>query len=168
MDAPFKQIDPKQEQASVIYKLLIGGIVRGSLRLCDWDELNVSTLQTPRPIAFVSSQDEDGNQNLAPFSYFAPCGHNPPMVRSRRPHTTRYLRLTALPSGLHHLHRWFSLAQARDQAYRRTRATTSRRPSSMCFGADGVHHCLLPFVVYSLSVIYVFYFFTQVRGEHHL
>lgn len=61
VDAPFKHIDPAHEQPGLVYKLIIGGI-------------------TPRPIAFVSSQDEHGKQNLAPFSYFAPCGHNPPMI----------------------------------------------------------------------------------------
>ncbi|WP_102262314.1 flavin reductase family protein [Mesobacillus jeotgali] len=34
----------------------------------------------PRPIAFVSSQDENGNANLAPFSFFTVISANPMMV----------------------------------------------------------------------------------------
>ncbi len=34
----------------------------------------------PRPIAFVSSIDADGNPNLAPFSFFMPGGANPPSL----------------------------------------------------------------------------------------
>jgi flavin reductase (DIM6/NTAB) family NADH-FMN oxidoreductase RutF len=34
----------------------------------------------PRPIAFVSTQAEDGTLNLAPFSYFTACSANPPCV----------------------------------------------------------------------------------------
>jgi len=34
----------------------------------------------PRPIAFVSSQDENGNANLAPFSFFTAISANPMMV----------------------------------------------------------------------------------------
>ena len=34
----------------------------------------------PRPIAFVSSIDEQGVRNLAPFSYFTGCSTNPPVV----------------------------------------------------------------------------------------
>ncbi|MBT2682893.1 flavin reductase family protein [Bacillus sp. ISL-37] len=34
----------------------------------------------PRPIAFVSSQDENGNANLAPFSFFTVISSNPMMV----------------------------------------------------------------------------------------
>jgi flavin reductase (DIM6/NTAB) family NADH-FMN oxidoreductase RutF len=34
----------------------------------------------PRPIAFVSSQDESGNTNLAPFSFFTVISANPMMV----------------------------------------------------------------------------------------
>lgn len=34
----------------------------------------------PRPIAFVSSQDESGNDNLAPFSFFTVISANPMMV----------------------------------------------------------------------------------------
>ncbi|CAN0559372.1 unnamed protein product [Laminaria digitata] len=43
------------------YRLLIGSIV-------------------PRPIAWVSSMDEDGVPNLAPFSFFSIVSHYPPLV----------------------------------------------------------------------------------------
>ncbi|OZJ03577.1 hypothetical protein BZG36_03047 [Bifiguratus adelaidae] len=54
-------MDPLTMEPVNVYKLVIGGI-------------------TPRPIAFVSSQDKDGNQNLAPFSYFNAAAHDPPTI----------------------------------------------------------------------------------------
>lgn len=54
-------IDPSEHAVSDIYKLMIGMVV-------------------PRPIAFVSSIDEQGVHNLAPFSYFMACSANPPVV----------------------------------------------------------------------------------------
>jgi flavin reductase (DIM6/NTAB) family NADH-FMN oxidoreductase RutF len=54
-------IDPGQHDPDDIYKLMIGVIV-------------------PRPIAFVSSLDQSGVRNLAPFSYFTGCSTNPPVV----------------------------------------------------------------------------------------
>jgi flavin reductase (DIM6/NTAB) family NADH-FMN oxidoreductase RutF len=53
--------DPAEHAAKDIYKLMIGAIV-------------------PRPIAFVSSEDDKGIRNLAPFSYFTACSTNPPVV----------------------------------------------------------------------------------------
>jgi flavin reductase (DIM6/NTAB) family NADH-FMN oxidoreductase RutF len=53
--------DPADHSPTDIYKLMIGIIV-------------------PRPIAFVSSIDEHGVRNLAPFSYFTGCSTNPPVV----------------------------------------------------------------------------------------
>lgn len=53
--------DPAEHSYKDIYKLMIGAIV-------------------PRPIAFVSSEDEQGARNLAPFSYFTACSTNPPVV----------------------------------------------------------------------------------------
>lgn len=53
--------DPAEHSYKDIYRLMIGAIV-------------------PRPIAFVSSQDEHGVRNLAPFSYFTACSTNPPVV----------------------------------------------------------------------------------------
>ena len=44
---------------SEAYKLLISALV-------------------PRPIAFISSQDEQGKLNLAPFSFFMGAGTDPP------------------------------------------------------------------------------------------
>ena len=37
-------------------------------------------LVAPRPIAWVSSQDPDGNLNLAPYSFFNAVGFHPPIV----------------------------------------------------------------------------------------
>src|SRR3984885_12921781 len=53
--------DPENYSHSDIYKLMVGAIV-------------------PRPIALVSSVDENGVRNLAPFSYFTACSSNPPVV----------------------------------------------------------------------------------------
>jgi len=53
--------DPSTESPENLYKLMVGIIV-------------------PRPIAFVSSLDENGVRNLAPFSYFTGCSTNPPVV----------------------------------------------------------------------------------------
>ncbi|MEC7863695.1 MAG: flavin reductase, partial [Bacteroidota bacterium] len=35
---------------------------------------------TPRPIAFVSSIDSEGNKNLSPFSFFNSFSVNPPIL----------------------------------------------------------------------------------------
>src|SRR5271165_3509506 len=53
--------DPAENSPGDIYKLMVGAIV-------------------PRPIALVSSVDEAGVRNLAPFSYFTACSSNPPVV----------------------------------------------------------------------------------------
>ena len=55
------RFDPAEDSPADIYKLMIGVIV-------------------PRPIAFVSSLDEHGVRNLAPFSYFTGCSTNPPVI----------------------------------------------------------------------------------------
>ncbi|HEX3473245.1 MAG TPA: flavin reductase family protein [Silvibacterium sp.] len=55
------RFDSASSSPSDIYKLMIGMVV-------------------PRPIAFVSSLDEHGVRNLAPFSYFMACTSNPPVV----------------------------------------------------------------------------------------
>ncbi|MEM8836043.1 MAG: flavin reductase family protein [Planctomycetota bacterium] len=52
------QIDPAELPAGARYKLLIGGIV-------------------PRPIAFVSTVNTNGQSNLAPYSFFAGVGSDP-------------------------------------------------------------------------------------------
>ena len=54
-------IDPKQNAERDNYKLLVGSII-------------------PRPIAFVTTQSEEGIVNGAPFSYFNIVSSNPPMV----------------------------------------------------------------------------------------
>jgi flavin reductase (DIM6/NTAB) family NADH-FMN oxidoreductase RutF len=56
-----RTIDPADHLTTDIYKLMVGIIV-------------------PRPIAFVSTLDEQGIRNLAPFSYFTACSTNPPVV----------------------------------------------------------------------------------------
>jgi flavin reductase (DIM6/NTAB) family NADH-FMN oxidoreductase RutF len=56
-----RSFDPARESVQNIYKLMIGTIV-------------------PRPIAFVSSLDEHGVRNLAPFSYFTAVSADPPVV----------------------------------------------------------------------------------------
>src|SRR5271165_3185008 len=58
---PMLRFDPGGSSAADIYKLMIGMVV-------------------PRPIAFVSSLDERGVRNLAPFSYFMACAADPPVV----------------------------------------------------------------------------------------
>lgn len=40
----------------------------------------LSSLITPRPIAWVSTLEDDGSVNLAPFSYFNVFGSKPPLV----------------------------------------------------------------------------------------
>lgn len=54
-------IDPEQNKERDNYKLLVGSII-------------------PRPIAFVTTQSEEGIVNGAPFSYFNIVSSNPPMV----------------------------------------------------------------------------------------
>lgn len=55
------RFDPDTTPALDIYKLLVGTVI-------------------PRPIAFVSSIDENGVRNLAPFSFFTVASANPPVV----------------------------------------------------------------------------------------
>src|SRR5471030_3036900 len=40
----------------------------------------LSSLVVPRPIAWVTTLNEDGQVNAAPFSYFQLMGENPPLV----------------------------------------------------------------------------------------
>jgi flavin reductase (DIM6/NTAB) family NADH-FMN oxidoreductase RutF len=58
---PQNSIDPLQCDQRQIYKLMTGIIV-------------------PRPVALVSTVDRDGLANLAPFSFFAGVGSNPPTI----------------------------------------------------------------------------------------
>ena len=55
------EMNPKDLPSNQIYKLMTGSIV-------------------PRPIAWVSTVDMDGNPNLAPFSYFTAVSDNPPTI----------------------------------------------------------------------------------------
>lgn len=54
-------INPKQQSARDTYKLLIGTVL-------------------PRPIAFVTSQNEKGLVNAAPFSFFNALTADPPLI----------------------------------------------------------------------------------------
>ena len=58
---PKMQFDPNELEQSAIYKLLTGAII-------------------PRPIGWISTIDESGINNLAPFSYFNMVGDDPPHV----------------------------------------------------------------------------------------
>ena len=58
---PLTSIDPSECDHRQIYKLMTGIIV-------------------PRPVALVSTMDRNGLRNLAPFSFFAGVGSNPPTV----------------------------------------------------------------------------------------
>lgn len=54
-------INPKERSMQEVHHGLLGGIA-------------------PRPIAFASTIDKDGNPNLSPFSFFNAFGANPPML----------------------------------------------------------------------------------------
>lgn len=54
-------IDPKTVPTSVLHSYLLGAVA-------------------PRPIAFASTIDKDGNPNLAPFSFFNVFSANPPIA----------------------------------------------------------------------------------------
>lgn len=56
-----RTLNPSEQSPQDIYRLLVGAVV-------------------PRPIAFVSSLDENGVRNLAPFSFFTVASANPPIV----------------------------------------------------------------------------------------
>jgi flavin reductase (DIM6/NTAB) family NADH-FMN oxidoreductase RutF len=55
------KIDPKELKSSVLHGYLLGAVA-------------------PRPIAFASTIDKDGNPNLAPFSFFNVFSSNPPIA----------------------------------------------------------------------------------------
>jgi flavin reductase (DIM6/NTAB) family NADH-FMN oxidoreductase RutF len=55
------QFDPNELEHSAVYKLLTGSVI-------------------PRPIGWISTVDENGVNNLAPFSYFNAVGEDPPHV----------------------------------------------------------------------------------------
>ena len=69
-------IDPKMEKTSLVHKYILGAV-------------------TPRPIAFASTLDSDGNLNLSPFSFFNAFSANPPILifspaRRVRGNTTKH------------------------------------------------------------------------------
>ena len=69
-------IDPKDVSVPVFHAWLLGAV-------------------TPRPIAFASTVDKDGNVNLSPFSFFNCFGANPPLLifspaRRGRNNTTKH------------------------------------------------------------------------------
>ena len=55
------QFNPDDLEYSAVYKLLTGSVI-------------------PRPIGWISTVDENGVNNLAPFSYFNAVGEDPPHV----------------------------------------------------------------------------------------
>ncbi len=69
-------IDPKEVSTGKLHQYLLGAIA-------------------PRPIAFASTIDEEGDPNLSPFSFFNVFGANPPIMifspaRSVRNNTTKH------------------------------------------------------------------------------
>ncbi len=69
-------IDPKEIPTGKLHGYLLGAVA-------------------PRPIAFASTIDEEGNPNLSPFSFFNVFGSNPPMMifspaRRVRNNTTKH------------------------------------------------------------------------------
>jgi len=71
-----KQIDPNKISHTDLHKILLGGVA-------------------PRPIAFASTVDSDGNPNLSPFSFYNAFGVNPSTLifspsRRGRDNTTKH------------------------------------------------------------------------------
>ncbi|TCI85152.1 flavin reductase family protein [Tenacibaculum sp. M341] len=69
-------IDPKEISTGKLHQYLLGAVA-------------------PRPIAFASTIDKEGNPNLSPFSFFNVFGANPPIMifspaRSVRNNTTKH------------------------------------------------------------------------------
>src|SRR5210317_1478838 len=54
-------------------------IIHGEIPTVDLHQFILGSV-APRPIAFVSTLDEDGNANLAPYSFFNAFSSNPPIV----------------------------------------------------------------------------------------
>jgi flavin reductase (DIM6/NTAB) family NADH-FMN oxidoreductase RutF len=54
-------IDPKSEKTALVHKYILGAVA-------------------PRPIAFASTLNSDGNLNLSPFSFFNAFSANPPIL----------------------------------------------------------------------------------------
>src|SRR3954466_9822929 len=69
-------LDPKEITVAKMHGFLLGAV-------------------TPRPIAFASTVDHEGNVNLSPFSFFNCFGANPPVLifsptRRGRDNTTKH------------------------------------------------------------------------------
>ncbi|HEY5918307.1 MAG TPA: flavin reductase family protein [Chryseolinea sp.] len=84
-------IDPQEVPMSRMHALLLGSVI-------------------PRPIAFASTVDKDGNVNLSPFSYFNCFGANPPVLifspaRRGRDNTTKhtYENILEVPEVVIHI-----------------------------------------------------------------
>ena len=84
-------IDPQEVPMSRMHALLLGSVI-------------------PRPIAFASTVDRDGNVNLSPFSYFNCFGANPPVLifspaRRGRDNTTKhtYENILEVPEVVIHI-----------------------------------------------------------------
>ncbi|HSI91205.1 MAG TPA: flavin reductase family protein [Adhaeribacter sp.] len=78
----FKTIDPKETETAALQMLMQGAIA-------------------PRPIAFASTTDGNGNVNLSPFSFFNMFSTNPPILifspaRRVRDNTTKHTLENAL------------------------------------------------------------------------
>lgn len=72
----YKEFDPKSIKTPELHGILLGAIA-------------------PRPIAFASTIDKEGNVNLSPFSFFNVFGSNPPTLifspaRRGRDNTTKH------------------------------------------------------------------------------
>ena len=81
----FIKIDPKNETTPKVFGTMLGAI-------------------GPRPIAFVSTVDENGNSNLSPYSQFGVFSANPPIVafspsRRVRGNTTKHTLENAKING---------------------------------------------------------------------
>ena len=84
-------IDPQEVPMARMHALLLGSVI-------------------PRPIAFASTVDRDGNVNLSPFSYFNCFGANPPVLifspaRRGRDNTTKhtYENILEVPEVVIHI-----------------------------------------------------------------
>ena len=84
-------IDPQKTPAGKMHAYLLGAVI-------------------PRPIAFASTTDQEGNVNLSPFSYFNCFGANPPILifspaRRGRDKTTKhtYENILEVPEVVIHM-----------------------------------------------------------------
>src|SRR5688572_19025396 len=81
----FKTINPQEVTTGEFHSYMLGAIA-------------------PRPIAFASTMDAEGNVNLSPFSFFNAFGSNPPVLifspaRRVRDNTTKHTLENAYATG---------------------------------------------------------------------